>query len=495
MKLLRDKTKRDTYMCQKILNMLRRNELRKDHPLQRKVGQWDNATRDGFIATVIKEEDCDSIKICEELTPYGVILWLIDGLQRITTLEKYKNNLFKLGKNIEFPIIEYQVAKVDENGKYVRNEDGELIYDIKSFDLRGKCYSDLPDNLKENFDNYPIDVVKHLDCTNEQVGYHIRRYNHQTSMNTSQNAITYMDSTAKYVKEIADNHRFFKDCCTFTTTKKKKGVVEKIIAESMMGVFCFSNWKKATKQIGIYLNKNVGRNEFEVFTDYLDRLEQIVTEKTGVLFTEKNALIWFMLFDKFNSYSIADTEFEKFLDAFVDELHCKLVGDESFDSLDKNKSTKDKWIIEAKLELLTTLMIDFMGITENTIDFDDIDEDTKKYVEEFCESELMEMTSLTEEDKKNVAMQSLEMTKYVTDAALLYSDSAKDWLLEVKDFDKLPLKYAIPSVIGFVNWVYDKDYTDTQGIEWLNSFVDKKQFTYDVKQNLDGLIAECNFAA
>ena len=59
MKLLRDKTKQDTYMCQKVLNMLKRSELRVDHPLQRRPAQWDVATKNGFIATVIKMEDCD----------------------------------------------------------------------------------------------------------------------------------------------------------------------------------------------------------------------------------------------------------------------------------------------------------------------------------------------------------------------------------------------------------------------------------------------------
>lgn len=494
MKLLRDRTKQDTYMCQKVLNMLKRNELRKDHPLQRRAEQWDDATRNGFIATVIKSEDCDSIKICEELTSDAVVLWVIDGLQRITTLDKFKNNLFKIGKTIEFPIIEYQVAERDEDGKYKRNEDGELIYHIESFDLRGKYYSDLPENLKENFDNYPINVVKHLDCTNEQIGYHIRRYNHQTSMNTAQNAITYMDATAKYVKPISEKHRFFKDYCKLSATKRRKGAVEKIIAEAMMGIFCFDKWTKTTKKIGMHLNQTIGKDEFDKFKEYLDRLEAISSDKTSVLFTEKNALLWFMLFDKFTKLGIDDSNFGNFMNAFVDSLHCKLVGDNSFDSLDRNRSTKDRFIIEEKLGLLNTLMREYLDIEETTYDVDTIDDETKKYVEEFCESELMEMADLDEDDKMEVALKTLEATHNDTCNALLYSDSARDWLLEVKDYYELPLKHVIPSVVGFVDWVYEKDYTDNQGIDWLNKYVKQNKFTYDIQQNIDGLIAQSNFA-
>ena len=54
MKLLRDKIKRDTYMVSKLCGMIARDELRNDHPQQRKSGQWDKNTRDNFIVTVIK---------------------------------------------------------------------------------------------------------------------------------------------------------------------------------------------------------------------------------------------------------------------------------------------------------------------------------------------------------------------------------------------------------------------------------------------------------
>ena len=71
------------------------------------------------------------------------------------------------------------------------------------YDLRGKGYNDLPEELKEKFDNFTIDVVKHLDCTDEEIGYHIRRYNRQSSMNNNETSVTYMDAIAKEVKDIS----------------------------------------------------------------------------------------------------------------------------------------------------------------------------------------------------------------------------------------------------------------------------------------------------
>ena len=93
--LLRDKIKRDTYMVSKLCGMLSRGDLKDNHTQQRPSGQWDVTTRDNFIVTVINNEDFDSIKICEQLTDNGIVLWLIDGLQRSSTIEAYKSGKFK----------------------------------------------------------------------------------------------------------------------------------------------------------------------------------------------------------------------------------------------------------------------------------------------------------------------------------------------------------------------------------------------------------------
>ncbi|RAZ93974.1 hypothetical protein DK853_37545, partial [Klebsiella oxytoca] len=79
MGFVRDKRVKDALMNSTIQNMFARGELRKDHPLQRKPGRWNHNERSGLIATVLKDEDMDSIKVCEQLSDTGVILWVIDG--------------------------------------------------------------------------------------------------------------------------------------------------------------------------------------------------------------------------------------------------------------------------------------------------------------------------------------------------------------------------------------------------------------------------------
>lgn len=124
MKLLRDKVKRDTYMCKKLCDMVSRGDLRKNHPQQRKSGQWTEETRDNFIVTVILNEDFDSVKICEQLAEDGVTLWIIDGLQKSTYIEKFKSGRFALGKKIDPYIIEWQEAEKTKTGNLLRTKMG-----------------------------------------------------------------------------------------------------------------------------------------------------------------------------------------------------------------------------------------------------------------------------------------------------------------------------------------------------------------------------------
>ena len=374
MELLRDKIKRDTFMCSKVCAMVSRGELRENHPQQRTSGQWDNGTRDIFIVTVIKNEDFDPIKICEQLTDEGVVLWLIDGLQRSTTIANFKAGKFKLGRNIDPQTIEYQEA--------VKNESGEISYQNVSYDLRGKAYKDLPDKLKEEFDNCPVYVVKHLDCTDEEVGRHIVRYNSGRPMVVAQKIAAYMHNTAKYVKRIS-KHAFFNDCANYSETKDKNGDIDKVVSEAVMGLNFFDSWNKNAQKIGKHLNDNATEEMFDNFNNYLDRLLKVITPITGQLFTTKNALIWFMLFDRFVKSGLSDDKFQLFLENYDEFKKVKVEVEHnyelikgsgeytnvlSFAELDGCKSTKDKGIILDKLHILETAMNEFLHIKDSDVE-------------------------------------------------------------------------------------------------------------------------------
>lgn len=469
MKLLRDKVKRDTYMCSKLCNMIKRGDLRDNHPQQRKSGLWDNETRDNFVVSVIKNEDFDPLKICEQLTDRGVILWLIDGLQRSTTIENYKAGKFALGKNIDPYIVEYQELIMDESGKIVTDEDGEKLYKTISYDLRGKSYVELPEKLKEDFNNCPVMIVKHLDCDDKEVSRHMVRYNSGSKMVPAQKIATYMYNNAKYVKSLS-NHAFFSDCANFSMAAEKNGTVNKVVSESIMLLNFFDSWKTNAKKVGKYLNDNATKEMFEKFEGYLDRLLQVVTPETGKLFSPKNAFMWFKLFDIFNSYGLRDEEFASFLFHF-DELknievevahNYKLYDGEStnvisFDTLDKSRSTKDKGIVSDKLHILETIMTEFLLINkeESLSEENDFTESEKQHVNE--ESETSVIDFVRENIKPDVTEKDIEDYSSTLECYNINKDSP---LLEQQNK---------PSLIGIIAYSFEKDlFLDNWIVDFFN---------------------------
>ena len=466
LKLVRDKTKKDTYMCCTLLNMFKRGDLRKDHPLQRKSGRWANDARDGFVATAIKHEDVDSIKICEQIKNNSVTLWLIDGIQRLTTLENYRNGVFKLGNTVEDPIIYYQVTRIGENGEPLKNEEGNIEYDIKEFDLRGKAYKDLPIQLKEYFDNFPIDVVKHLDCSDKKVGYHIRRYNRQTSMNVTETGVTYMDGAAKYVKEIADNNRFFKDFGHYKESDKQKSTIYRIVAESVMAMFYIDDWKKQTKQMGSYISNHATEDNFNTLNENLNRLQDIITEKNMTPFNSKNSFIWFALFERFKKYDLEDKKFGEFMDAFVDGLHNKKLVDfdnESFDEFDTSKSTKDKRVVIKKLDMLESLMKEYLNVDESDMvqEYTTDDLITEYFDSEFSADDVVQFEEVLD-----------DLTLNVDNSSKLLDENNRPSLVAI-------VAYSFKNDIDLDEWIVD--YFKNNKLYFINQ---KKNYLH-MKNNLD----------
>lgn len=420
MKLLQDKTKRETYMLSKICAMMQRGDLRKNHPLQRASGLWTNEDRDNFIITVILNEDFDPIKICEQLTDNGAILWLIDGLQKMTIIEDFKAGKFALGKTKLNPSqIEYQDIVIGEDGKPMKDEDGDNIHKMVSYDLRGKAYKDLPAILKENFENCPVNYVKHLNCTPEEIARHIVRYNSGRPMVAAQKIVTYMYNVAKYVKKVS-SHAFFSDVANFSDPSVKNGTLEKVVCETIMILYFWDNWTKDAKKIGNYLNRNATEEEFKQFESDLDRLYAICTTKTGELFNQKNGLLWFKLFDVFKKSGLEDEKFQNFLEHFDDFKDKKVTvkheyelvkasGEKtnvvSFEEIDACRSTKDKYVLEDKLYVLETLMNEYLHIniaevadtTENEMK-DNIAQDVENVTVEENNVEARKISDINEND-------------------------------------------------------------------------------------------------
>lgn len=132
-------------------------------------------------------------------------------------------------------------------------------------------------------------------------------------MNTNQKAFTYIDNFAREIRRIIDS-KFFIDCSDFKEKEKNKGVLERVVIETVMCVNHLEHWRKQTKAICNFLNKNATKDEFEKLEDNLHRLENIITDDIKDIFNSKDSFIFLTLFNKFTDLGIEDIQFANFLD-------------------------------------------------------------------------------------------------------------------------------------------------------------------------------------
>lgn len=401
--------------------------------LQRKPFQWTQEERNRYICRILSNLPIPEIILCEQNIKGLMIDHLIDGLQRLSYAEAFKENRFKVGANgAERHLIKYREFLVDENGARILDEDGVPIYEEKICDVVGKHYKDLPDELKKRFNNFNVNVTKFFNCTDEQIADHIRDYNNHASMNNEQLGMTKISAdTARKIKAIAEKNTFFKNCGKFTDNTAIKGKLDKIVSESIMLLFHRDEWKSKIDKAYQFIDENVTDDEFLGLNSDLNRLEIAIGEEdkeTKEMFTVANTPMWLAVFHEFTTYNMEDSRFVEFLRAYNNELNQKEIDGVSMSDF-KDMQSKKKATITGKIELLIKLMREYLHI----------------------DSEDLEEVNTLDFIKENVKANATE------DDIEFYTDMLEDLKLNVVNDTKLLEPHNIPSLIAVIAYACEND--------------------------------------
>ena len=306
---------------------------------------------DGLAVTILTDDYIPPIILAEDGSGRTVI---VDGGSRTTAFKMIRYGNYKIKSSVENPIIKYKKMDKDEHGNSV-------WYDAE-FDIRNKTYEQFPKELQKKFNEYQVETVIH-ECDMDTINMYFRRYNVHTGMNANQKMFIYIPKFADKIRKITKRN-FFLNCSDFSDNEKDKGVLERVVAESVMCIFHFDKWNKNGKKLATYLNENSSEEEFDTLNNNIERLENIVTEDTKTLFNSKDCFIWLTLFNEFTKTGLDDSKFGEFLVAFIGGLRNKFVKGKLFDKVDEVGSTKDKRVIEDKLHILESLMKEYLHIED-----------------------------------------------------------------------------------------------------------------------------------
>ncbi len=359
-----EKTKNTSYAVSAISKKLSRHQLRDNHVLQRSSGQWNNYYKSELIADILQGKSLTQIIISEEIKDGITMYWLIDGKQRCTNIDNYLHDGFAISKNVQRYQIEYQTFKKDKNGRDVLNKDGFPIPEQKVFDIRNKKFSQLPEELRDQFLEYQIPAMLNLNCSKKEIAYDIARFNRCRPMTVAQNGWTGLDEDfAQLVDNILKMEFFQADSgiSAYRESNLKSGMMRRMIVESVMAINYLDSYNKDFRKMCEYLSKEANDAVFTDFYSLIERLGSISDKRIADIFNIKDSFLWFALFDRFTRLDIEDKRFVDFVLRFKEKLHSKAVKGVSYDQLDE-RSTKDKSIVIGKLNCLETLMKNYFKI-------------------------------------------------------------------------------------------------------------------------------------
>lgn len=351
------KIRKQTFTLEQYLKDMNDEKIRTDQECQRLSGQWNANMVNELIATVLTDNYIPPIILGEE-TENGITKqWIIDGLQRSSTLAMFRYANTRITKSVEEYMVTYQRKAKGEDGKIKRDERGEIIWENADFDIRNKTYDQLPDELKVRFNGYQLEVAIHQNCDTTEISKLVRKYNNHKAMNQAQKAYTYIDTFAKEIREITQNI-FFKEMCSCGNKDRINGTYERLVGNMVILSYYPEQYKKDTKAAFSWLNENATMYDFNSMNNLLTRLTKSmeITSEVRELFNRKSTHIWVAAFKAFTELGMEDKEFGEFLHWFIEEGKHTEINSKSWTELDVDRSTLDSSVVHAKLDYLVAVI-------------------------------------------------------------------------------------------------------------------------------------------
>lgn len=316
--------------------------------IQRSSGRWPNLMKGNLISDILQGNPIPPLVFATQDGRTHTLV--MDGVQRLTTAVAYKNNKFSISKSVTRGEITY--VKDDNT--------------VETFDIRGKKFKQLPEELQELFDDYTFRVDVYNDCSNEELEYHMERLNAGVKMNASEKGMIRLGVVlANHVRELIEMPFFGLDHTNYKTAERNNGTLQRVVVESIMASYDLEHWNKKPETMCEYLNANADDELFERFENTLDRLESVMSEEARELFNSKNSFLFFATFERFKKLGLEDEKFVEFLEAFKESLHASEINGESFDSLmEKTRANKDKLVVIERLNHLEALLKEYFGVSE-----------------------------------------------------------------------------------------------------------------------------------
>lgn len=487
------KSKSRTFVVSSIIKKLDKMNLNGEHSQQREF-VWEKVKQYNLISDVLQNNPLPELVFAEQIINNATIIWVIDGKQRCTTLKEYVENKFAIGANVTRYIIQYSEPVKDEDECIVRDDEGNVVYELKEFDIRKKRFKDLPDILKEKLLDYALNVVYYCNCTDEEIAYHIQRYNSGKPMNVAQKGMTFMGKrNSDAIRNILSMSFFVDGIGAYTPNQFTSSAMSRVVAESIMTTRFLGNWCKKYEDNCKFLESDATADDFEAFKSLVLELEDEIEYSVGKMFNDTDSFLWFGLYAQFKKMGLDCSDFNTFMkevdkgitrnnNGKIDKkvpmtgICVKEIDGVTLDELLRNPSTKDVNIVKTRIDLLTKLACDYFCVEmpefENESEY--IGEELSAFTENFVNQDIAMETLMLTTDKHSyndfkpetlsamIKWYKQDGNKSMLDDCLSYKSYLEDVGVEETDVN-------LPLYVYAVKYIFDND-IDIDIDEWLLRF-------------------------
>ena len=172
------------------------------------------------MSDILQGNPIPALVFAEQVINGISITWNLDGKQRSTNVKEFTEDKFRISKSVRRSLIKYQAIIKDENGEIIPDDNGFPQAEWREFDITNKKFSQLPVELQEKFMDYCFDVTLYMNCSDEDIAYHIERYNDGKQMASSQKGIIKLgEDYARMIKGISAMPFFKENGFNYTQSK------------------------------------------------------------------------------------------------------------------------------------------------------------------------------------------------------------------------------------------------------------------------------------
>lgn len=253
-----------SFTVKQIVKYMNNGKMNFDFPIQRESGQWDSKQRSMFISSILEGYDIPEIYIIDEKTERYDRNSVLDGKQRCTTIKAFYDNQFRLDKSTE-----------------------NIIVDDVEYSIAGLKYSELKEELQEEFLDYSLRARKLNGFSDKEIERQFLRLNNGSTFTLSQKANVYLgtDLSAKILPIV--NSSFFEEKTAFTDRQRRSGDVTSCVLQIMMLLsgFDFKNFNNnEVLRFAHYLNEQYedGNSNDELFEECSHLIKRMYSLLTNI---------------------------------------------------------------------------------------------------------------------------------------------------------------------------------------------------------------------